>query len=316
MTLSDAASTEPRAGEAAQARWRCSAASLARSEPVAGSATHVRTWVLIEHVGPWGATALLDARLPDGLGAELKRRAHEHHAKILLIRRFSSEPSNEDGLRVFAAYADPVGPRIESAVVADPLDVLDLDLGAFRAGGSTGLSSYDGDLYCVCTNGRHDTCCAERGRPIAKALAAAYPEETWEVSHIGGDRFAGNMVVLPHGLYYGRLDPERALAVVDAHRAGDLQLNDLRGRSSYPMPVQAAEIGLRRELHLTAVGGLRLVRATTEGEVTRAEFEAGANRYAVRVRTTRAAEPAERLTCKATRPEGVSVHDVIETVRL
>ena len=42
---------------------------------------------------------------------------------------------------------------------------------------------------------------------------AAHPDETWEVSHIGGDRFAGNLLVLPHGLYYGRLDPLAAIAV-------------------------------------------------------------------------------------------------------
>ena len=49
--------------------WRCAAESLLRDEPVGGTATHVRTWLLIEHVGPWGNDALLDARLPDGLGA-------------------------------------------------------------------------------------------------------------------------------------------------------------------------------------------------------------------------------------------------------
>jgi hypothetical protein len=49
-------------------------------------------------------------------------------------------------------------------------------------------------IYLVCTHGRHDACCAVRGRPVAAALAAAYPERTWECSHIGGDRFAANVV--------------------------------------------------------------------------------------------------------------------------
>ena len=71
--------------------FRCAADSLLRDEPVLGTATHVRTWLLLEHVGPWGDKALRDARLPDGLGAELQRRAAEHRAKILLIRRYSSD---------------------------------------------------------------------------------------------------------------------------------------------------------------------------------------------------------------------------------
>ncbi|MGB0101483.1 MAG: sucrase ferredoxin, partial [Nocardioides sp.] len=186
--------------------FRCAAQSLLRDEPVTGTATHVRTWLLLEHVGPWGDTALRDARLPDGLGPALVAQARTHRAKVLLIRRFSSRPDGP-ALRVFAAHADPVAPRIESGTVADAREVLDLDLGAFRTGGTSGLAPYDGSILCVCTNGRHDSCCAERGRPVARALDQAHPEETWEVSHIGGDRFAANMVVLPHGLYYGRLDP-------------------------------------------------------------------------------------------------------------
>jgi len=292
--------------------WRCAAASLDRDEPVAGSATHVRTWLLLEHVGPWGRTALLDARLPDGLGAELRRRARELRAKILLIRRFSSEPSSSDGLRVFAAQADPVAPRLESGLVGDPREVLDLDLAALRHGGTTGLPAYDGEIYCVCTNGRHDACCAERGRPVAKALAAAHPEETWEVSHIGGDRFAGNMVVLPHGLYYGRLDPDGALAAVAAHRSGRLDLDRLRGRSSHPMPVQAAEVALRRELGLTGLDDLRLAGVTSDGDVTRAVFSTPSSGYAVRVRTTRSPDSAARLTCTAARPEPPISHAVLE----
>jgi hypothetical protein len=286
-------------------------ASLQRDEPVAGSATHVRTWLLLEHVGPWGGTALLDARLPEGVGAQLRRRAQEQRAKILLIRRYSSKPSSEDGIRVFAAYADPVSPRIESGVVADARDVLDLDLAGLRSGGTSGLPPYDGEIYCVCTNGRHDACCAEFGRPVAKALSAAYPEETWEVSHVGGDRFAGNMVLLPFGLYYGRLDPDSALTAVQAHRRGELHLDRLRGRSSYPMPVQAAEIALRRKLGLTGLDQVRLTGVSVDGEVTRAVFDANVSGYAVTVRTTRPTDTAERLTCKAARPEPTPWHEVI-----
>ena len=32
----------------------------------------------------------------------------------------------------------------------------------------------------------------------------------WQSSHIGGDRFAGNVVFLPEGLYYGRVEPAEA----------------------------------------------------------------------------------------------------------
>lgn len=294
--------------------FRCAAASVLRDEPVAGTATHVRTWLLLEHTGPWGVEALLDARLSEGLGPALKAVAREHRAKVLLIRRFSST-ADGDGVRVFAAYADPVRPRLESGVLADEREVLDLDLEAFRSGGTSGLAAYDGPLFCVCTNGRHDACCAERGRPIARALDRAHPEESWEVSHIGGDRFAGNMVVLPHGLYYGRLDPVSALAVAGAHLAGEVDLDHLRGRSSQPMPVQAAEIFLRRQLGITREPDVVLTGRTSGTGVTTAGFAVAGAEYDVRVRTTSDPATATRLTCKAHRDEPVPAHELISVTR-
>lgn len=298
----------------AETPFRCAAASLLRDEPVAGTASHVRTWLLLEHTGPWGDDALLDARLPDGLGRALKERARAHRAKVVLVRRFSSRPDG-DGFRVFAAYADPVAPRLESGTVRDAREVLDLDLGALRGGGSTGLAAHDGALLCVCTNGRHDACCAERGRPVARALDRAHPEETWEVSHIGGDRFAANLVVLPHGLYYGRLDPTSAIAVAGAHAAGELDLDHLRGRSGYPMPVQAAETFLRRDLGATREGDVVLLGRSTDGDVTAARFAVAGATYAVRVRTSRESATATRLTCKASRDNPVPRHDLLGVVR-
>ena len=300
--------------------WRCAAASLARNEPVAGTATHVRTWLLLEHVGPWGPTALRDARLPEGLGAALQQRARDHKAKVLLIRRYNSKPDDAAGLRVFAAYADPLAPRLESGLLRDPREVLDLDLGALRAGGTTGLPAYDDPLFCVCTNGRHDACCAERGRPVAAALDAVHPGQTWEISHIGGDRFAGNMVVLPHGLYYGRLDPESAVGVAERHLGGELSLDRLRGRSSHPMPVQAAEIALRRQVGVTGLQAVALTGRRSEGGVTVAEFvvepepEAAVAAYRVTVRTS--PDPAARLTCKATRDSVVPLHEIVAIERM
>ena len=293
---------------------RCAAASLLRDEPVAGTATHVRTWLLIEHVGPWGDDALLDARLPDGLGPALKQQAKAYRAKILLIRRYNSKPDG-DGIRVFAAYADPARPRLETGTLADEREVLDLDLASFREGGSSGLTAYDGSLFCVCTNGRHDACCAERGRPVAKALDAAHPRETWEISHIGGDRFAANLVVLPHGLYYARLDPASSIAVAGAHLAGELDLDRLRGRSSYPMAVQAAEIELRRELGATRELDVALLRQVRDGEVTTATFGVAGGRYDVVVRTTSDPATATRLTCKARRDNPVPAHQLVSVVR-
>lgn len=294
--------------------FRCAAQSLLRDEPVVGSATHVRTWLLLEHTGPWGSTALLDARLPEGLGVELRRRAREHRAKILLIRRFSARPDGA-GLRVFAAHAHPTRPRLEAGTLAESREVLDVDLGSLRGGGTSGLAPYEGSLFCVCTNGRHDACCAERGRPVARALDQAHPEETWEVSHVGGDRFAANMVVLPHGLYYGRLDPQSAIAVAGSHLTGELDLDHLRGSAAHPMPVQAAEHHLRRELGVTRIDDVHLEGRDVEGDLTAATFAVAGARYVVRVRKAHDASGPALLTCKARRESPIPRFDLVGLVR-
>ena len=290
-------------------RFSCTPASLQRGEPIAGTATHVRTWLLLEHSGPWGSKALRDARLPEGLGPALQQLAVRHKAKVLLIRR-PRAARDPDQLNVFAAYSDPTRSRLEHGTVADAREVLDLDVDAFRAGGSTGLDPTDDPILAVCTNGRHDACCAEFGRPVALALHAAHPELTWEVSHIGGDRFAGNMVVLPHGLYYGRLDAESAVTVADAHLSGALALDYLRGNSSYPMPVQAAEIELRRTIGLTDLTAVTLHSRQVEDDVTTATFDTPHGRHTVRIQTIVDPATATRLTCNALRDNPVPRHEL------
>ncbi len=290
------------------AGFRCSGASLLRDEPIAGTASTVRAFLLVEYTGAWGVNALRDARLPDGLGARLLETSHASRVRVLLARR--PDRSGTDDVRVFAAYADPVAPWLETAALTDIHDVHDLDLPALGAGRSLGLTRSDGALFCVCTHGRHDACCAERGRPVAAALEAAHPEETWEVSHIGGDRFAANMVVLPHGLYYGRLDRVAGLGVAGGHLAGELDLDHLRGRSGLGMPAQAAEIALRRQLEETRIESVRFLGAARRDDVTTARFDVVGTTYAVRVRTAHGAR--ERLTCQALRDNPVPIHDLLE----
>lgn len=294
-----------------QPGFRCAAASVLRDEPMAGTASTVRAFLLIEDTGPWGTDALRDARLPDGLGERIRVKAAAARVRPLLIRR--PDRTALEGRRVFAAYADPSRPWLESGLVTDLHDVLDLDFPALRAGRSSGLERDESSIFCVCTHGKHDTCCAERGRPAAAALEAAHREHTWEISHIGGDRFAGNMLVLPDGLYFGRIDAVTGLTVAGAHLAGELDLDHLRGRSGLPTAVQFAEVALRRDLAESRNDSVRFVSRQIDGATTRAEFDVAGSRYAVWVSTRH--DPAQRLTCSARRDNPIPVHELLDVRR-
>jgi hypothetical protein len=288
------------------APFRCAVESSGRSDDLAGTASTVRAFLLVEEPGPWGVDALTGSRLT--VGTALRDATGAARVRPLLVRR-EGRSSVESGRRVFAAYADPVRPWLETATVQRPEDLLDLDLASLGRGESPGLTPTDGPVFAVCTHGRHDACCAERGRPVCAALAAAHPEETWQVSHIGGDRFAGNLLVLPDGLYYGRIDPPAGIAVAGAHLSGHLDLDHLRGRSGWAMPVQAAEIALRRQLGETALDTVRLVGRSVDGQDTRAELEVAGRRWVVDVHTA-TGPAAARLTCQALRDNPLPSHTI------
>jgi hypothetical protein len=293
-------------------RFRCTAASIGRGEPALGSASTVRAFLLVENAGPWGVDALRDARLPEQVKSGLRERAARAGVRVLLVRRHGSVTGT--GIRVFAAYADPRRPWLETTMIAESEVLLDLDLRALGRGDSPGLTRTTEPVFCVCTHGRHDACCAELGRPTAAALAASHPELTWEVSHIGGDRFAANLLVLPDGLYYGRVPAAAAPALAARHLEGHLDLDLLRGRSGFPFAVQVAEVALRRELGDTRVDAVRLVSLVQSGESCTAVLESGGTSYEVLVRRE-AEEDTHLLTCRATRENPVPRYRVVAISR-
>jgi hypothetical protein len=275
---------------------RCSSVSLALSEPQYATASVVRSWVLVEQPGPWGHNAPMQSRMPRAVARWLRARSAELGFRVVVLRR----PGRTDrsGRHVFVAHTGRRTWWVEHAHLPDPRALLDIDLSPLVEGEAVGLGPLETrPLYLVCTNGRRDPCCAERGRPLARAVADVAPGRTWECSHIGGDRFAGNVVCLPHGVYLGRVSPEGAGAVIGQYEAGTIDLDHYRGRSCYDFATQAAEYFVRRRHDLRGIDDLTLVGRTgstvdfagPSGDVLRVQVEAG-----------RAGE-ARPLTCHADR---------------
>ena len=140
---------------------------------------------------------------------------------------------------------------------------------------------------------------------MAAALTASHPEQTWEVSHVGGDRFAANVLALPEGLYYGRMEPGTASQVATLHEEGRVDIDRLRGRASYPMHVQYAEIALRRHLEEDRLAAVRLVRREGATSV----FRCRDGDWAVTVRRLTRGEG--QLTCGIEKLNPLPVHEVV-----
>ena len=278
----------------------CSAISLAWGEPLFATASIVRNWLLVEHPGAWGPAALTESGLPAHVSAGLSALSEVHGIRVLLLRR-PVRPS--DGARqCFLAHTGRHDRWIEERVVEDLDELLTIDFSPIRRGRRVGFGGLRSQpLYLVCTNGRHDQCCANLGRPVARALHAQRDGLVWESSHFGGDRFAGNVVCLPHGLYFGRLAPEDAGRVVEAYEQGVVELAHYRGRAGEPFAAQAAEHFLRARERLLGVDDLVVTahRPQPDGVVDVGFDGPGGRSYTVRVQVMPAAHPRQ-LACRST----------------
>lgn len=217
---------------------RCSFVAQAAGDPLPGSAPPAEQWLLLEHPGPWGRHPPAGSGMPAAVVAGLAAWSDRSRGRVLLVRppwagRGQQRP--EGLLRWFRVDSRPGREQVRAGWTAaggDPLD-------AVRAEGEP----WRDPVLVVCAHGRHDPCCAVRGRPVAAAaVAVAGPGLVWEGSHLGGCRFAPTAVLLPHGLVLGRVTPDRVPDLLAHYRAGLLPPADLlRGRSAFPPPVQAAQ---------------------------------------------------------------------------
>jgi hypothetical protein len=302
----------------------CATLSQALGEPLYGTASRVRGWVLLEQPGPWGREAVTESRLDRDLGRALDQAAAAAHLRLLLIRRpgrggppvdrggpgdrGASQPST-----CFVAHTSRGGRWLERRRLDDPAELLQLDMAAVVAGERPGFGEEVAEpVYLVCTNGRHDRCCATYGRPLARSLAAGHGELVWESSHVGGDRFAGNLVCLPDGHYFGRVGPGDAGRVVGLHRKGVIDLAHWRGCCVDPPVVQAAEWFARRGSGLLGVDDLDLLgRERLAPDVVAVRFRRAGGSLRVLVRASRTAEPRP-LTDHSPRPEVPVAFDLLE----
>ena len=250
-------------------------AHLAREggDPLLGTATQVKVWLLLEYREPWRAKATTDNDLPARVQSYLTEQlAAIPDSRLLFIKQQNPAQAK---LRFFVVRTDEAAPEIDEFELGAYEELLALPISAVAAGDDSSSSQPRQEpLFLVCTNGRRDKCCAKFGLPLYKALLDYVAESTWQASHIGGHRYAPNVLVLPHSVNYGHLTPAEIGAVVDAYLKGQLyDLDSYRGRTYYAPHVQAADTFLRRELGHLDLTGMQL-RSTelVEEDTWRVQF--------------------------------------------
>ncbi len=221
---------------------RCAVQAVVRSDPLWGTAFPSDTLLLIEQPGPWGRAGLLQSDFDPGVARRLIETLDRQRIRLLAIRR----PGRDHHLTHRRwAYVDCRSDReaLRWGSYRYDSELLEL-LDSGFPDNVAGVRVDQQPLYLVCAHGTHDVCCAVRGRPVAAALEALRPGRVWECSHVGGDRFAANVLVAPSGLLYGSVPEDRVDALVSTTDAGRVLPELLRGRIGWPPEAQAALAGV------------------------------------------------------------------------
>ena len=244
--------------------WFCSRNSLELREQVFGTASTGQVWLLLEYNGPWTHDLLADSDLPGEAKRVLAAAVDgDPDARLLFIK---NDLRGKAGLSFFVAVAREQQRALYRYELDDYRDLLSIDVAGLASGmAADPLHALDAPLYLVCVDGKHDKCCAKFGLPVYRELVRAAGLTAWQSSHVGGDRFAANVVCLPSGVYYGHVEPNEVDRIVRDTAAGYIYLEKFRGRPCYGFSVQAAEYFARM------AGGLQQLDALTVRDVSRAD---------------------------------------------
>jgi hypothetical protein len=270
---------------------------MAAGEPLAGSSAVASIWIALEASHPWAGKPLKTKTLSEIARRQLSLWDERPDTRVQLLQRPTERPTGRRTLLIASAV---VGAEWCLRFDLDDdreLESIDLEeLVAARA--HPRANEVREPVFLVCTHGKRDRCCAKWGMPIYSAMAASGDAEVWQTSHLGGHRFAPTLVVLPHGYCYGRLRVSDCEPLMAAHRQGHVYEPDyLRGRSSHPPEVQAAEIALRKARGERSVAALSVVDvAEAEPGTHRVRFCLGDENVEITVAQSLVAQ--RRASCK------------------
>ena len=220
-----------------QQREYCAEVAAAEGAALAGTADVVDVWIMLEYLPAWTTKATTDNALASATRDWLSALAQAAVARGLkprlqLIRR----PELDRRGVTLMIGADAALHRVQAT---DYQGLCELTLADVLA-----HPPLPARQYFVCTNGQRDLCCSRFGLPTYAALRERVGERVWQTTHVGGHRFAPNVLTLPQAAMYGRVQPTDVAQFVTAIEDDRLAAQWLRGRTRHPPEVQAAEAHL------------------------------------------------------------------------
>jgi len=190
---------------------------------------------MLEYRRAWQAKALKNNRLEAATNLWLDKTVAAFKDKGLVARpQFIRRPQRSEGIALFVAQEGKLfGLTVEDEQALQKLDLINAELPAAA-----------GPQYFVCTNAKRDLCCAKFGRPTFAALHKLVPDRAWQTTHVGGHRYAPNILALPEANMYGRVMEADVAKFLSATEHKQVAVEYLRGNTAYSKLAQCAEHAL------------------------------------------------------------------------
>lgn len=277
----------------------CSAASRYFKEQLNGTAANSAVFILIEYNNPFPAK-VADADLDKSWLKKTQQLAKSLKGKVLLIR---NKATNATGCSITFIDCNRYSYFTIAATIKNYTLV---DIAAHIYSPETVWRN--DPFFLICTNGKKDKCCAKFGLPVYKFFESFNTDvPVWECSHVGGDRFAANVVAMPYGVYYGHVAVEDVGHILVRTLLKKIYKNKYRGLSRRSFFEQAIECYLRDFLSNYDIDfDIHIHLAEHAGDCYTVEVKT-VNQSAYIMELVKEIIPYPHLlTCQSTKPESIT----------
>ncbi len=178
-----------------------------------------------------------DVEKEDGFRGQMARDMKEYKKCAPLFNKFcltdlpSSSPDKVD------VYVFPAAVRYQNVGKKEWQQILKTHAQKGQVCSEVPSVKLEGKYIFVCTHGKRDHRCGEQGPVIMKKFQEEALERGLQdihvhaISHIGGHKYAGNIIIYPEGDWYGYVTPESVPRIFDKHILGGETIEELhRGR--------------------------------------------------------------------------------------
>ena len=288
----------------------CSLNSTDLQEDIFATASYFTKLLLVEYNFPWPEDPLTNNLLPQEVNDYLLHFKKASRANRVLFVKNKQKANLQ--INVFAINNLWEQPYTNHFILTDHKELLNFSETALFS--QTHENKFPELMYLVCTNGKRDKCCSKFGVPIFKQLSQL-AGNVWECTHVGGDRFAPNVLALPYCIFYGALSIEDLPALVELTNGQKIFLKKYRGRSCNTMIEQAAEYYLRHQQNNLNIFDYEIVNS---GENSPGYFEVefrNTNTGALKLIKIKRGQALikRRLTCNSAKEEYPLTYQLMES---